>query len=113
MMLLQEENDELVIGRAIPQHWLESGRRIEVRDAPTAFGPVSFTIESNLEHDRVTAYIDPPKRRPPGVIRWYLRVPGGRPIRQAAVDGRPVERIAGQVLTLTPTAHALSIEARY
>lgn len=113
MMLVQEDNDELVIGRAIPQHWLESGKRIEVRDAPTTFGPVSFTIESDLEHDRVTAYIEPPTRRPPGAIRLCLRVPEGRPIRQATIDGKPAEHISGQVLTLTPAARPIDVEVRY
>ncbi len=38
MMLLDEEGDELVIGRAVPRAWLAPGQHVTVQNAPTRFG---------------------------------------------------------------------------
>ncbi len=72
-MLVQEEGDELVIGRGIPRDWLASGKAIEIRNAPTYFGLVSFTIETGDEGRKTRVRIEPPKRTAPRTIRLAFR----------------------------------------
>lgn len=87
-MLLQERDDDvLVIAQATPRAWLEDGKRIEVRRAPTYFGPVSFTIESQAARDILTATLDLPDRRQPETLLVRFRHPRSRPIQSVQVDG--------------------------
>ena len=45
-MLIRELDDEtLVLGQATPRRWLEDGKRIEVKRAPTWFGNIVPTRE--------------------------------------------------------------------
>ncbi len=89
-MLVQEEGDELVIGRGIPRDWLASGKAIEVRNAPTYFGLVSFTVETGDEGRKTQVRIDPPKRTAPRTIRLALR---------HLDDARPTEmRVNGEAI---------------
>jgi hypothetical protein len=62
-----------------PRAWLADGKTIGVQDAPTSFGPVSFSIArtgSRIDVD-VTA---PPKTR----IRIRLRLPAGERVRSVS-----------------------------
>lgn len=45
-MLLREEGNKLLLLSCIPESWLDDGKVIEVRDAPTYFGKVSFKVQS-------------------------------------------------------------------
>lgn len=60
---------------------------IEVRRAPTYFGPVSFTIESQAARDILTATLDLPDRRQPEAVLVRFRHPRSRPIQSVQVDG--------------------------
>src|SRR5690606_5896695 len=52
MLLNEIGEDTLMIGQAIPRTWLENGKQISVKDAPTYFGPVTFAIEGqNANHE--------------------------------------------------------------
>ena len=82
-LLLFEEGSNLVLTPALPEHWLEWGNRIEVRDAPTHFGPLSFTIEG--QEREVVLALDPAWRKAPLQIEWNL--PFG--VEEARVDGQP------------------------
>ena len=113
MMLVGDEGADLRIGQAVPRAWLEAGKRIEVRRAPTAFGPVSFTILSEVNRGRIQALIDPPTRQPPRCIRLRLRHPKGRPIRAVTVNGAPTDAFQGDWVFLTPQGVPLSIAVRY
>ena len=48
MMLVMEKGDVLWLARATPRAWLEQGKRIAVRNAPTDFGPVGYEIVSDM-----------------------------------------------------------------
>ncbi|MBN1419936.1 MAG: hypothetical protein JXP34_14240 [Planctomycetes bacterium] len=111
MMLLREDGDRLRIAPAIPRAWLASGKRIEVRDAPTTFGPVSFTIESPADGGPIVARIRPPVRRPPRAIVVTLRRTDERPIRRATVAGGEAVEYDGETIRFRPTEDAAVIEA--
>lgn len=71
-MLVREVAGTLRLGYATPRGWLAPGKRIEVRNAPTSVGPVSYTIESRAQDVLVTVEVPPRARR----VSLRLRLPG-------------------------------------
>jgi hypothetical protein len=69
--------ETLRLAFATPKRWLEDGKTIKVEHAPTAFGPVSFTMESHLNRGEIVAQIDPPRRNKPKLMQLRARVPDG------------------------------------
>jgi hypothetical protein len=55
-----------------PGRWLKEGAVVRVTRAPTAFGELSFSIESHLAKGEVIVDIDAPSRRPE---KWLVRLP--------------------------------------
>jgi hypothetical protein len=71
-MLVHEVVGILRLGYATPRAWLAPGKRIEVRNAPTSFGPVSYTIESRANDVLVTVEVPPEATD----VSLRLRLPG-------------------------------------
>jgi hypothetical protein len=113
MMLLHEEGDELVIGQAIPRPWLAAGRHVAVKNAPTAFGIVSFQIETNMGESQVAVQLDPPQRRVPSRIRLIVRHPSGKAIRTVRVNGESVSSFTHDTVILPASKQARSIVIAY
>ncbi|ODS87125.1 MAG: hypothetical protein ABS46_00365 [Cytophagaceae bacterium SCN 52-12] len=89
MLLNEVGSDTLMIGQAIPQAWLESGKKIEVKDAPTYFGKTSFSIEGLNRDNEITATVNVPDREPPGRLLVRFRHPAGKPAKSVLVNGQP------------------------
>jgi hypothetical protein len=81
------EPDTLRIAFATPKPWLEDGKTIRVQNAPTAFGPLSFSLRSELKHGRVTAELELPDRNVPAKTVLRIRLPDGWHATEA-VSGR-------------------------
>jgi hypothetical protein len=81
----------LELAYATPRAWLRPGRRILVRGAPTSFGPISFSIEATTGSIRVA--LDVPERARPPRLSLRLRLPRGRRMTRATLDGRPFPRL--------------------
>ena len=113
MMLVREDGDRLLLAQAAPQHWLEQGQRIEVRGAPTFFGQASYTIESEVEQGRIMVRLAPPTRNAPREIQVFVRHPGGKPIRRALADGRPLDHFDAGSVTLREVAQPVTLELQY
>lgn len=114
-MLLQERGSELWIVPFIPQQWLGDGKVIEVRHAPTRFGPMGFRIVSRVAAGRVEAQIEMPDRQAPSAVVLRLRHPEGRPLRAVEVNGRTITTFspADSTIRLRGRAGKLNIVARY
>ncbi len=95
LMLINEvtnhkgEPQILQLGFATPRAWLEQGKRIQVYDAPTLFGPVTYTMISNIEQDEVLVDLEVPSRTKIGSIQLRLRVPAGKQLTNVIVNGHP------------------------
>jgi hypothetical protein len=111
-MLIQDEGDTLRIARAVPRAWLAESRRISFRDAPTRFGPMSFTIESHVLDGTISATILPPSRKRVRV-ELRLRHPQGLPIRGVTVNGKPHAAFEGEWIQLPEGAERLDVQASY
>jgi hypothetical protein len=84
-----------------------------VKNAPTAFGPVSFTIETNAGEKQIFVRLDPPQRRAPSHIRLVVRHPAGKPIRAAWIDDQAVDSFTEDALMIVPPKQAVSIRLGY
>ena len=114
-MLVQEHGDELWLAPFATSAWFNDGQRISVREAPTRFGRVSYTIESAVSHGEINATIEPPGRKPPQRIVLRVRHPEGKPIQSVTVDGKPHQAFdpRQETITLTPARAAMRVHVQY
>jgi hypothetical protein len=88
-MLVQEwDNNTLLLCQATPRKWLEDGKKIEVERAPTYFGTISVTVESQAGSGKITANLQVPERNRPDTILVRLRHPESKPIQSVTVNGQ-------------------------
>jgi len=99
-MLVREQDDDLHLLSAVSPAWLRPGESIELRGAPTAFGPVDMTVTAG--DDRVT--IDLPSEFRNAPAKLWVRVPWFYALEAAEVDGRPVTAEDGRLLIPQGTA---------
>ncbi|MGZ4462594.1 MAG: hypothetical protein ACXVZP_07125 [Gaiellaceae bacterium] len=104
LMLVHETQDRsgradgLELAFATPRAWLEPGRRIDVRAAPTAFGPLSYSISAARGSLRVSLSV--PSRSAPASLRLRLRLPRQQRIAAVSLDGRPYRRFSRTTATI-------------
>ena len=111
MMLIREVGTSLALCTATPRAWLEQGKEISVKNAPSYFGNVSFTVSSDVAHGRITARVVPPKRMPVP-IRLRVRHPQARPIRSVTVNGVQAA-FSGEWIDLPAGRRALDVQVTY
>ena len=116
-MLVREVDDRtLLLGQATPRKWLEDGRRIEVQDAPTYFGRLSYRLESQTRSGRILATVKLDGQSPPPSLLVRLRHAEGKPIRSVTVDGQnwtDFDRDKEWVRIADPHARKYTIVASY
>ncbi len=119
-MLVHEVDDAnvapvgLQLAFATPRAWLADGKTISVEGAPTAFGPLSYRIHSQLSHHLVTAAVDVPAHAPAS-LQLRLRVPAGNTLTVVTVNGRPVPGVdrASGTIDLSGMSGPLRVQAWY
>lgn len=87
-LLAMEDGSSLWIARATPRAWLQQGKKITVRNAPTYFGTLAYQIVSDADHGRISATLEIPDRAPPRSILLRLRHPQAAPIKSVRVNGK-------------------------
>ena len=115
MMLVMEDAGRLWLARAVPRAWLEQGKRIAVRNAPTHFGPVDYEIVSDADRGRIAATVSLPARRAPEAILLRLRHPKAAPIRSVTVNAQPWTDFDAtqETVRLHDARGTIRVEARY
>jgi hypothetical protein len=114
-MLVMEDGASLWLARATPRAWLAQGARIAVRQAPTHFGPVAYALVSDVDHGRITATLELPRRNPPKVVLLRLRHPQAAPIRSVTVKGTPWTAFdpAAELVRLEGVVGDVKVEVSY
>jgi hypothetical protein len=69
---------------ATPKRWLEDGKHIQVENAPTAFGPVSVSVDSKLNDGKILVQVELPTRNSTRQTLLRIRVPDSWKV----VDGK-------------------------
>jgi len=87
-MLLMEIGETLWLARATPRAWLEQGKKIVVKDAPTHFGTVAYEIVSDVDNGKITATVEMPSRKAPKTVLLRFRHPKAASIRSVTVNGK-------------------------
>src|SRR5581483_583841 len=88
LLLVHETTAGVELAYGTPRWWLAPGRRIVVRDAPTKFGRLSYTLTAR--NGTVDLDLSPPAA---GSVSLRLRLPTGERLGRVTVDGRPFGRV--------------------
>jgi hypothetical protein len=113
-MLVMEDGTTLWLARGTQRAWLAPGQKVAIHDAPTAFGPVSYTITGEAD-GRIVAAVSLPARRAPGAVELRLRQSEARPLRAVTVNGQPWTAFDArqEVIHLGGLSGEVRVEARY
>jgi hypothetical protein len=88
-LLVTEDGESLWVARATPRAWLEQGKKIAVKNAPTYFGTLAYEIVSDVDNGKLTATIEIPSRNPPKSVILRLRHPKAVSIKSVTANGKP------------------------
>ena len=114
-MYVNERGDELWLAPFVPSAWLEDGKAVSVKKAPTKFGPVNFGIKSSIAKGVIEATVDPPTRTQPAAIVIRLRHPQGAQMKSVTVNGKPHKDFdpAKECVRIKSVTGRLAIRAEY
>ena len=87
-LLVMEDGQNLWLARATPRVWLEQGKKISVKNAPTHFGTLEYEIISDVDKGKINATVKMPTRNPPKELWLRLRHPKAAPIKSVTVNGK-------------------------
>ncbi len=93
-MLIRESGEDLYLLSAVSPEWLRPGKTLQAIDAPTNFGPLSFTLKAldgSLLLDLEGVDRNPPKR-------LLVRVPWFFDLASAEADGKAVKAEDGHLV---------------
>lgn len=80
-MLVHWESDDdgrptgLELAYSTPRAWLADGKRTAVRNLPTPYGRLGYSIESHIDRGYLDVEVTVPNRRPIGELRLRIRLP--------------------------------------
>jgi hypothetical protein len=114
-MLVMEQGDSLWITRAAPRAWLEQGRKIGVKNAPTHFGSLAYEIVSDVDRGKIDATVEMPSRNPPESVLLRFRHPQATQMKSVSVNGRPWKDFdaAAETIRLHDLQGTVKVEAGY
>lgn len=114
-LLVMEDGASLWVARGTPRAWLEQGKKIAVKHAPTHFGTLAYEIVSNVDHGGILATVQLPSRNPPKSVLLRVRHPKEAPIRSVTVNGREWQQFDRdkETITLAGLTGTVRIATRY
>jgi hypothetical protein len=114
-LLVMEDGRRLWLARATPRAWLEQGKKIAVKNAPTHFGTTSYEIVSDVDHGKITATVELPSRKAPQEVTLRFRHPKSAPIKTVTVNGKdwPAFNKDQETITLQGLTGAVAVAAHY
>jgi hypothetical protein len=116
MLINELGNDTLMIGQAIPRKWFEIGKQIQVKNAPSYFGEVSFEIDGESSSGEIVATMELALRTKPSSLLVRFRHPNKKPIRSVNVNGKVWKNFdvaREQVIIPDPIENTYVIKAVY
>ncbi len=112
-LLVMEDGKNLDLALGTPRAWLEAGKVIDVKHAPTQFGDIGYRITSHVGSGRISAEIDMPTRVTPQSVRLHLRHPSSKRIRAAKVNGKVWSKFDLDIVTVVGQRGHVTIEVSY
>ncbi|WP_153799011.1 hypothetical protein [Foetidibacter luteolus] len=87
MLLSERGDDTLFICQAIPRPWLQKGKQVLVKDAPSRFGKISVKVDGVNVAGEIKANVKLSDSRRPQELIIRLRHPEGKQIKTVSVNG--------------------------
>jgi len=114
-MFVAERGNELWLAPFVTNQWLKDGLRVAVRNAPTQFGKVSYTITSNVAKGEIDAVVQLPDKYTAKKVVLRLRHPDGKPIQSVTVQDKPYADFdpRKETITLAPAGGTITVRAKY
>jgi hypothetical protein len=86
LLLFDDLGGAIHVTPALPEEWLEQEGSITVKDAPTPYGTLNYTLDWTSGGETLRLHLEPLWRTPPQEIKWSM--PGR--ITEARGDGEPL-----------------------
>ena len=110
-MLVREQGNQLHLLSVVSPAWIGKGKTIAVRQAPTNFGPLDFTLDQPSASEailKLDAHFDRPPKSIEVHLPWFIR------LSSATADGAPIpfsclEPCAGGSVSIPPTAREVHL----
>ncbi len=114
-LLVWEDGSTLWLAKATPRAWLEQGKKIAVKNAPTYFGTIGYQIVSDADHGKITATVEMPARRAPKSVLLRLRHPQALRMKSVTVNGNAWKDFdpAREVISLHDIQGIVTVESNY
>jgi len=114
-LLVMEIDETLWIARGTPRAWLENGKKISVKGAPTYFGNLNYEIISDLANGKINASIEIPARKAAKEIVVRFRHPTTEPIKSVTVNGKDWKDFNKdkETITLKGLTGTIAVTAQY
>jgi hypothetical protein len=114
-LLVMEIGDVLWLAKATPRVWLEQGKKISVKNAPTYFGPTAYEIVSDVDNGKINATVEMPSRKAPKEVILRFRHPKSAPIKAVTVNGKPWTEFNKdkETITLKGLTGTVAVTAQY
>jgi hypothetical protein len=89
LMLVRESGDDLVLASTAPRAWFMPAKTIQIRDAMTLLGQISYRIASETDQGLIRAQIELQGRKELKNLILTLRHPQKKRLQKVEVGGRP------------------------
>jgi hypothetical protein len=103
---------ELDLLKMAPSHWLEAGKRIELKGMPTCFGAMSFRLQSYLDQGKIMGQFAAPSDLPARKIKLWIRHPKGLPIKAVELNRTKVQDFTTEFVWL-PVAGTTDFQVEF
>jgi hypothetical protein len=114
-LVMEQGGDTLWLAKATPRAYLEQGKKISVKNAPTIFGTVAYEIVSDVDHGKITATVEMPARKAPKEVVLRFRHPKAAPIKSVTLNGKPWTEFNKdkETITLKGLTGQVTVTAQY
>jgi hypothetical protein len=114
-MFVGERGDELWLAAFVTNHWMNEGQKVSVRNAPTRFGKVGYTITSHVAKGEIEAVVQLPEKCTAKKVVLRLRHPEGKLIQSVTVQGKPHADFdpKKETISFEPSDRSVTIRAEY
>lgn len=88
LMFAAEQGEELWLAPFVPAYWMQDGQFVSVKNVPTYFGTLNYTIKSFTDSGYIEAVINPPVNTNYKFMVLRLPHPQESPIRSVVVNDK-------------------------
>ncbi len=116
MLVRESDADSLLLFQATPRDWLQDGKRIDIRRAPTYYGTLSASLQSRAAAGQISADLDTAFSRTPKTLLVRFRHPQGKPMRSVTINGEnwtAIDREKEWVIIANPSRPRYAIVVQY